>query len=163
MPNYADAQRAQRLRSALDNAHAASVTDAIYIAGYQSTSRFYEQSAQVLGMTPSRYRAGGAAQNIRFAIGQCSLGAILVAQSDRGICAILLDDEADTLARDLQDRFAHAHLIGGDAAFEALLAQVVAFVEAPGMGLNLPLDARARLRWGSFFMMLDDCPQGLTA
>ena len=108
MPNYADAQRAQRLRSALDNAHTASVTDAIYIAGYQSTSRFYEQSAQVLGMTPRRSRAGGAAQNIRFAIGQCSLGAILVAQSVRGICAILLGDDADTLARDLQDRFAHA-------------------------------------------------------
>ena len=95
---YAAAQRAQRLRSALDNAHTASVTDAIYSAGYQSSSRFYEQSAQVLGMTPSRYRAGGAAQDIRFAIGQCSLGAILVAQSDRGICAILLGDDADTLA-----------------------------------------------------------------
>ena len=145
MNNHAAAHRAQRLRSALDNAHTASVTDAIYSAGYQSSSRFYEQSAQVLGMTPSRYRAGGAAQDIRFAIGQCSLGAILVAQSDRGICAILLGDDADTLARDLQDRFAHAHLIGGDAAFEALLAQVVAFVEAPGLGLILPLDARARL------------------
>ena len=163
MNNHAAAQRAQRLRSALDNAHAASVTDAIYIAGYQSTSRFYEQSAQVLGMTPRRYRAGGAAQNIRFAIGQCSLGAILVAQSVRGICAILLGDDADTLARDLQDRFAHAHLIGEDAAFEALVAQVVAFVEAPGLGLNLPLDVRGTALQQRVWQALQAIPAGQTA
>ena len=105
---YAVAQRAQRLRSALDSPTTDSVTDAIYGAGYQSSSRFYEQSAQVLGMRPSQYRARGASQDIRFAIGQCSLGAILVAQSDRGICAILLGDDPDALLRELQDRFAQA-------------------------------------------------------
>lgn len=160
---YAAAQRAQRLRNALDNAPTASVTDAIYSAGYQSSSRFYEQSAQVLGMTPSRYRAGGAAQDIRFAIGQCSLGAILVAQSDRGICAILLGDDADALVRDLQDRFAHAHLIGGDTAFEALVAQVVAFVEAPGLGLNLPLDVRGTAFQQRVWQALQAIPAGQTA
>ncbi len=160
---YAAAQRAQRLRSALDNAPTASVTDAIYSAGYQSSSRFYEQSAQVLGMTPSRYRAGGAAQDIRFAIDQCSLGAILVAQSERGICAILLGDDADTLVRDLQDRFAQAHLIGGDAAFEALVAQVVAFVEAPGLGLNLPLDVRGTAFQQRVWQALQAIPAGQTA
>ena len=160
---YAAARRAQRLRNALDNAPTASVTDAIYSAGYQSSSRFYEQSAQVLGMTPSRYRAGGAAQDIRFAIGQCSLGAILVAQSDRGICAILLGDDADTLVRDLQDRFAQAHLIGGDAAFEALVAQVVAFVEAPGLGLNLPLDVRGTAFQQRVWQALQAIPAGQTA
>ena len=160
---YAAAQRAQRLRSALDNAHTASVTDAIYSAGYQSSSRFYEQSAQVLGMTPSRYRAGGAAQDIRFAIGQCSLGAILVAQSDRGICAILLGDDADALVRDLHDRFAQAHLIGGDTAFEALVAQVVAFVEAPGLGLNLPLDVRGTAFQQRVWQALQAIPAGQTA
>ena len=160
---YAAAQRAQRLRSALDGQPTASVTDAIYSAGYQSSSRFYEQSAQVLGMTPSRYRAGGAAQDIRFAIGQCSLGAILVAQSDRGICAILLGDDADTLVRDLQDRFAHAHLIGGDATFEALVAQVVAFVEAPGLGLNLPLDVRGTAFQQRVWLALQAIPAGQTA
>lgn len=160
---YAAAQRAQRLRSALDNAPTASVTDAIYSAGYQSSSRFYEQSAQVLGMTPSRYRAGGAAQDIRFAIGQCSLGAILVAQSDRGICAILLGDDADALVRDLQDRFAQAHLIGGDTAFEALVARVVAFVEAPGLGLNLPLDVRGTAFQQRVWQALQAIPAGQTA
>lgn len=160
---YAAAQRAQRLRSALGEQPTASVTDAIYGAGYQSSSRFYEQSAQVLGMTPSHYRAGGAAQDIRFAIGQCSLGAILVAQSDRGICAILLGDDADTLARDLQDRFAHANLIGGDAAFETLVAQVVAFVEAPGLGLHLPLDVRGTAFQQRVWQALQAIPPGRTA
>ncbi|MFN3436089.1 MAG: bifunctional DNA-binding transcriptional regulator/O6-methylguanine-DNA methyltransferase Ada [Acidovorax sp.] len=159
---YAAAQRAHRLRSALGNAPTASVTDAIYSAGYQSSSRFYEQSTQVLGMTPSRYRAGGAAQDIRFAIGQCSLGAILVAQSDRGICAILLGDDADTLVRDLQDRFAQANLIGGDAAFETSVAQVVAFVEAPGLGLNLPLDVRGTAFQQRVWQALQAIPAGQT-
>ncbi len=160
---YAAAQRAQRLRSALDGQPTASVTDAVYTAGYQSSSRFYEQSAQVLGMTPSRYRAGGAAQDIRFAIGQCSLGDILVAQSERGICAILLGNDADTLVRDLQDRFAQAHLIGGDAAFESLVAQVVAFVEAPGLGLNLPLDVRGTAFQQRVWQALQAIPAGQTA
>ncbi|WP_100410470.1 bifunctional DNA-binding transcriptional regulator/O6-methylguanine-DNA methyltransferase Ada [Acidovorax sp. 69] len=160
---YAAAHRAQRLRNALNESPTASVTDAIYSAGYQSSSRFYEQSAQVLGMTPSRYRAGGNALNIRFAIGQCALGAILVAQSDQGICAILLGDDADTLARDLQDRFVQAHLIGGDTAFEALVAQVVAFVEAPGLGLNLPLDVRGTAFQQRVWRALQAIPAGQTA
>ncbi|MDP3226803.1 MAG: bifunctional DNA-binding transcriptional regulator/O6-methylguanine-DNA methyltransferase Ada [Acidovorax sp.] len=160
---YAAAHRAQRLRDALDESPTASVTDAIYRAGYQSSSRFYEQSAQVLGMTPSRYRAGGTALDIRFAIGHCALGAIAVAQSDRGICAILLGDDADTLVRDLQDRFANANLIGGDAAFETLVAQVVAFVEAPGLGLNLPLDVRGTAFQQRVWQALQAIPAGQTA
>ncbi|MBU1350379.1 MAG: bifunctional DNA-binding transcriptional regulator/O6-methylguanine-DNA methyltransferase Ada [Gammaproteobacteria bacterium] len=160
---YAAAHRAQRLRNALNGSPTATVTDAIYSAGYPSSSRFYEQSAQVLGMTPSRYRAGGTALDIRFAIGQCSLGAILVAQSERGICAILLGDDADALVRDLQDRFAQAHLIGGDAAFEALVAQVVAFVEAPGLGLNLPLDVRGTAFQQRVWQALQAIPAGQMA
>ena len=160
---YAVAQRAQRLRSALDSPTTDSVTDAIYGAGYQSSSRFYEQSAQVLGMRPSQYRARGASQDIRFAIGQCSLGAILVAQSDRGICAILLGDDSNALLRELQDRFAQARLIGGDSAFEALVAQVVAFVEAPGLGLNLPLDVRGTAFQQRVWRVLQAIPAGQTA
>lgn len=160
---YAAAHRAQRLRNALGESPTASVTDAIYRAGYQSSSRFYEQSAQVLGMTPSRYRAGGTALDIRFAIGQCTLGAILVAQSDRGICAILLGDDAEALVRDLQDRFAHANLLGGDAAFESLVTQVVAFVEAPALGLNLPLDVRGTAFQQRVWQVLQAIPAGQTA
>ncbi len=159
---YAAAQREQRVRSALGQA-SDSVTDAIYEAGYQSSSRFYEKSAQVLGMTPTRYRAGGAAQRIRFAVGQCSLGAILVAHSGQGLCAILLGDDPDALVRDLQDRFAQAQLVGGDADYEALVAQVVAFVEAPGLGLALPLDVQGTAFQQRVWQALRSIPPGQTA
>lgn len=159
---YAAAQREQRVRSALGQA-TDSVTDAIYEAGYQSSSRFYEKSGQVLGMTPTRYRAGGAAQHIRFAVGQCSLGAILVAHSGQGLCAILLGDDPDALVRDLQDRFAQAQLVGGDADYEALVAQVVAFVEAPGLGLALPLDVQGTAFQQRVWQALRSIPPGQTA
>ena len=138
--DYARSHRARRVRETLVGAE--TVTQAIYDAGYASSSRFYEESAQVLGMTPTAYRAGGAAIDIRFAIGQSSLGAILVAQSTRGVCAILLGDDPGLLLRDLQDRFPKAHLIGGDTRFEQTVARVVGFIEAPGIGLSLPLDLR---------------------
>jgi len=138
---YAAAHRARRLRVYLEEA-SASVTDAIYGAGYGSNGRFYEQSNQLLGMTPSRYRGGGAEVQMRFAIGACSLGAILVAATNRGVCAIDLGDQADALARELQDRFPRAELVGDDPAFARWVAAVVGFVEAPRLGLDLPLDIR---------------------
>jgi AraC family transcriptional regulator of adaptative response/methylated-DNA-[protein]-cysteine methyltransferase len=157
---YADARRAQRMRQELQAA--GSVTDAIYGAGYTSGSRFYEQADQVLGMTASRFRAGGADTEIRFAIGQCSLGAILVAQSERGVCAILLGDDPQALVRDLQDRFPNAELIGGDAAFEGRVAQVIGFVETPRRGLALPLDVRGTAFQQRVWQALRDIPPGCT-
>ena len=158
---YAQAHRAQRLREQL--ASGGTVTEAIYGAGYNSGGRFYAEADQVLGMTASRFRAGGADTAIRFAIGECSLGAILVAQSDRGVCAISLGDDPEVLAHDLQDRFAQAELIGGDAAFEALVAQVVGFVEAPRLGLALPLDVRGTAFQQRVWQALRDIPAGRTA
>ena len=118
------------------------VTAATYAAGYGTQGRFYEESGPLLGRTPTAYRAGGADAAIRFAIGECSLGSILVARSDRGVCAIQLGDDPDALARELQDRFPNARLIGGEPEFERLVARVVGLVEAPGIGLDLPLDLR---------------------
>ena len=135
--DYAAARRAERLRTALNTAP--SVTDAIYGAGFNASSRFYAAADALLGMTPSQYRAGGADQDICFALGQCALGAILVARSTRGICAISLGDAPQALLRELQDRFPNARLVGGDIGFEHEVAQVVGFVEAPGTGLGLPL------------------------
>jgi AraC family transcriptional regulator of adaptative response/methylated-DNA-[protein]-cysteine methyltransferase len=140
----------------------ASVTEAIFDAGYNASSRFYETADQVLGMTPSSYRAGGADSEIRFAIGECSLGAILVAQSERGVCAILLGDDPDALARDLQDRFPKATLIGGDHDYEQLVAQVVGFVEAPAVGLDLPLDVRGTAFQQRVWRALREIPAGST-
>ncbi len=158
---YATAHRANRVREQLRQSP--SVTDAVYDAGYQSSSRFYEEANQLLGMTATRFRDGGANTEIRFAIGQCSLGAILVAQSARGVCAILIGDDADALARDLQDRFPNASLIGGDADFERLVARVVGFVEAPKLGLDLPLDVRGTAFQQRVWQALRAIPAGTTA
>jgi AraC family transcriptional regulator of adaptative response/methylated-DNA-[protein]-cysteine methyltransferase len=158
---YTSAHRAARVRRELARP-GASVTAAIYDAGFNSSGRFYEAADQMLGMTPSDYRAGGANAEIRFAIGACSLGAILVAQSERGVCAILLGDDPDALARDLQDRFPRARLIGGDAAFEKLVATVVGFIEAPGLGLDLPLDLRGTAFQQRVWQALRAVPAGAT-
>jgi AraC family transcriptional regulator of adaptative response/methylated-DNA-[protein]-cysteine methyltransferase len=137
---YAAAHRAKRVRAGLEKG--GTVTDAIYGAGYSSGGRFYERSHDLLGMTPTNYRAGGANTELRFAVGECSLGSILVAASARGVCAILMGDDPDQLVRDLEDRFPRATIKGGDADFEQRIAAVVGFVEAPGLGLDLPLDVR---------------------
>jgi len=157
---YAAAHRARRIRSELKRSN--TVTDAILNAGYNSNSRFYEKSNKILGMTPSDYRAGGANTEIRFAIGECSLGSILVASSDRGVCAIFLGDDPDVLVHDLQDRFPHANLIGGESQFEQLVAKVVGFIEAPAIGLDLPLDIRGTAFQQRVWNALMKIPAGTT-
>nr|WP_279195957.1 bifunctional DNA-binding transcriptional regulator/O6-methylguanine-DNA methyltransferase Ada [Ralstonia mannitolilytica] len=157
---YADAHRARKLRAQLERG--STVTEAIYDAGFNASSRFYEASDSVLGMTPSRYRAGGAQTTIRFAVGECSLGSILVAQSDRGICAILMGDDPDALVRDLQDTFPRAELIGGDAGFEDLVARVVGLIEVPSIGLDLPLDVRGTAFQQRVWQALREVPPGST-
>lgn len=159
--DYAAAHRAGRLRQALTED--ATVTEAIHDAGYSSSSRVYEQSDALLGMTPGQFRAGGARAEIAFAVGQSSLGAVLVARSDKGVCAILLGDDADTLVRDLQDRFPHARLVGGDRDFETLVARVVGLVEAPRLGLDLPLDVRGTAFQRRVWKALQAIPPGRTA
>ncbi|MFA5949264.1 MAG: bifunctional DNA-binding transcriptional regulator/O6-methylguanine-DNA methyltransferase Ada [Hyphomicrobium sp.] len=159
---YGAAHRAERVRAELSD-KAGSVTDAIYGAGFGSSGRFYEQSNAVLGMTPTAFRQGGRNTDIRFAVGQCSLGAILVARSDKGICAITLGDAPEALVRELQDRFPEAHLIGGDNDFEQLIAEVVGFVDAPGLGLGLPLDVRGTAFQQRVWQALRDIPAGQTA
>jgi len=158
---YANAHRHRRVRTELERAP--SVTDAVYDAGYNSSARFYEKSAAILGMRPREFRAGGANASIRFAVGQSSLGAILVAQSAQGICAILLGDDADELTRQLQDQFPNAELVGGDADFEAVVARVVGFVEAPQAGLDLPLDIRGTAFQQRVWQALRKIPTGTTA
>lgn len=158
---YAAAHRDERVRKALGTS--GSVTDAIYDAGYNSNGCFYRTASQVLGMTPSNYRAGGVGTDINFAVGECSLGSILVAKSERGICAILLGDDPEELTRELQDRFPRANLIGGDNEFEKLVAEVVGFVEAPAVGLGLPLDIRGTAFQQRVWQALKKIPAGSTA
>ena len=158
---YAAAHRAMRVRRELKRSR--TVTDAIYESGFNSGSRFYAKTDQMLGMTPSAYRAGGSDTEIRFAVGECSLGSILVARSAKGVCAILLGDDPDALVRELQDRFPQATLVGGDAAFEQVVARVVGFVEAPAAGLDLPLDVRGTAFQQRVWQALRKVPSGATA
>lgn len=158
---YLAERRAARVRDAL--AAGGSVTPAIHDAGYGSSSRFYERSAAVLGMTPSEYRRGGAGARIRFAIAQCTLGSILVARSERGVCAIALGDAPEPLLRDLQDRFPRAELLGADAGFEQLVASVIALVESPGSAAPLPLDLRGTAFQMRVWQALSRIPPGQTA
>ena len=158
---YADQHRAERVRDELVRAD--TVTNAIYGAGFNSNGRFYAAANDRLGMTPTEYRAGGRNAVIRFAIGECSLGNILVAATDKGVCAITLGDDPDILLHDLEDRFPKARLIGGDKEFEQLVATVIGFVEAPNTGLDLPLDVRGTAFQHQVWRALRDIPVGSTA
>jgi len=158
---YADAERARRVRAALDGT--GTVTEAIYDAGYNSNGRFYANAPGRLGMTPTRFRKGGEGETMRFAIGQTSLGAILVAATIKGIVAIQFADDPAALVRDLQDRFPKARLVGGDAAFEALVARVVGSVENPSAGFDLPPDVRGTAFQQRVWQALREIPAGETA
>jgi AraC family transcriptional regulator of adaptative response/methylated-DNA-[protein]-cysteine methyltransferase len=158
---YAAARRAERVRAEL--AASGTVTQAIYDAGYNSSGRFYAESSEILGMTPRDFRAGGVRAEIRFAVAECSLGSILVAATPKGVCAILMGDDPATLVRDLEDRFPRAVLTGGDAEFERMVAKVVGFVEAPGLGLDLPLDVRGTAFQQRVWQALRAIPAGATA
>ena len=158
---YAAETRARRAADKLRTAE--TVTEAIYDAGYNSSSRFYESTAARLGMTPSAVKRGGAGAHIRFAVGQASLGAVLVAATDKGVCAITLGDDPHALVRELQDRFPRAELEGGDAEFERMVAQVVGLVEAPGQRLDLPLDIRGTAFQQRVWAALRAIPPGKTA
>jgi AraC family transcriptional regulator of adaptative response/methylated-DNA-[protein]-cysteine methyltransferase len=158
---YAVAHRSRRIRDELTRR--GTVTEAIYGAGFNSNSRFYETSNEVLGMTPKAFRAGGSGASIRFAIGESWLGPVLVATSDKGICAILLGNDPNQLARELQDRFPKAHFIGDDPAFEQLVARVVGFIEEPSAGLDLPLDIRGTAFQQRVWEALRQIPAGSTA
>jgi len=158
---YAAAHRARRVREEL--ARSDTVADAIYAAGFNSSGRFYATSADVLGMTPTSFRSGGGGAAIRFAVGECSLGSILVAATEKGVCAIRLGDEPEALVREFQDRFPNAQLIGGDPDFEQVVARVVGYVEAPGLGLDLPLDVRGTAFQQRVWQALREIPPGATA
>lgn len=157
---YAEAHRVTRMRGNL--ARGDSVTRALYAAGYGSSGRFYAVAKKNLGMAPAKYRAGGAGETIQFATGRCSLGVVLVAATARGVAAILLGDDARTLANDLHRRLPRAVLVDGDAAFERTVSEVVAFVDARQPALDLPLDIRGTAFQRRVWQELRSIPAGDT-
>jgi AraC family transcriptional regulator of adaptative response/methylated-DNA-[protein]-cysteine methyltransferase len=137
---YAMAHRSKRARKSL--VEKGTVTEAIYDAGFNSNGRFYANSWEMLGMTPSDFRSGASGQTIRYTIGKSSLGLTLIAASEKGICAIFFGDEPEGLREDLQATFPRAVIVGADKSFEKLTAKVLAFVDDPAKDLDLPLDVR---------------------
>jgi AraC family transcriptional regulator of adaptative response/methylated-DNA-[protein]-cysteine methyltransferase len=158
---YAAAHRSEHLRCNLKISR--TVTSAIYNAGFNSAGPFYAASKRVLGMKPSTFRAGGRDTTIHFAIAECSLGTLLVAGSDIGICAIFLGDDRTKLVRELKDRFPAANVIPAKPEFETQIAQVIAFVERPQLGLSLPLDIRGTAFQQRVWQQLAKIPRGKTA
>jgi AraC family transcriptional regulator, regulatory protein of adaptative response / methylated-DNA-[protein]-cysteine methyltransferase len=158
---YASAHRTNKVRSQLRSAD--TVTKVIYDVGFNSSSRFYEKAPAMLGMTPSAFNRGGVSVTIHFAVGECRLGSVLVATSEKGVCAILLGDDPDCLLREFQDQFPHATLLGGSTDFEITIAAVVAFIDTPQAGLNLPLDVQGTAFQQRVWQALRQIPLGKTA
>jgi AraC family transcriptional regulator of adaptative response/methylated-DNA-[protein]-cysteine methyltransferase len=144
-------------------ANGRSVTEAIYGAGFNSSGRFYESAARELGMTPSAFRSGGAGTSIRFAVGKSSLGQVLVAATQRGVCAIFLGDDPEALTRELKNRFPQARILPADRDFTRWVARVVELVESPAGGLDLPLDVRGTAFQVRVWKALRQIPAGQTA
>jgi AraC family transcriptional regulator of adaptative response/methylated-DNA-[protein]-cysteine methyltransferase len=158
---YAVAHRNRAVRDKLQGS--ASVTNAIFSAGFNSSGRFYANSTEVLGMKPRSYRAGGADEEIRFAIRTCSLGKVLVAASEKGVCAILFGDDHKSLVEELRQRFSRAKLTRADASFEKTVAKTIQLVEEPASSVDLRLDVRGTAFQHRVWAALKDIPAGSTA
>ena len=157
---YALAHRHNQLHDRLQQD--GSVTEAMYNAGYGSSSRFYEQSTAMLGMRPSTYRRGAKGQSLQYATVPCYLGWVLIAGTEKGLSSIELGDTAEELQARLLNRFPHATLQPGDDTFAGLVTQVVAFLEAPGDRLDLPLDIQGTAFQRRVWLALRDIPAGTT-
>ncbi len=158
---YATARRNKAVRDTLQRSN--SVTDAIYEAGFNSSGRFYANSTEVLGMTPTKFRKGGANEDIRYAFGHSSLGSVLVAASEKGVCAILIGDDPHALAAELRDRFPRAQLTAAGPGFKKTIAKAIRLVEAPASSVDLPLDVRGTAFQHRVWKALRDIPAGSTA
>ncbi len=141
------------------------VTEAIYAAGFNSSGRFYEGAPGMLGMTPTAYRNGGQGEVVWHAVSRCSLGCVLVAATERGVCAILLGDDPSGLTDDLRTRFPKGRLLEPEPGFADWVAEVVRFVDSPGRadGLGLPLDIRGTAFQRRVWEALRTIPAGETA
>jgi AraC family transcriptional regulator, regulatory protein of adaptative response / methylated-DNA-[protein]-cysteine methyltransferase len=153
---YARGLKARRVGEALRQE--ASITHAIYEAGYSAPSRFYEGGAKRLGMTPSAWARGGAGVTIRWTLAETSLGALLIAATDKGLCRVAFDEDE----RALHEHFPHAEILPGGAALAQLAAKVVAAVESPERDQNLPLDVRGTAFQEAIWQALRDIPAGET-
>jgi AraC family transcriptional regulator of adaptative response/methylated-DNA-[protein]-cysteine methyltransferase len=153
---YVRAARAKRAQAALSEG--GSITEAIYAAGYSAPSRFYAESKGRLGMTPSAWKNGGAGVTIRWAIAQTTLGKMLLAATDKGICRLSFDEDAGELRR----RFPRADIVPGGADFADLVKRAVAAVDHPAQMPSLPLDVQGTAFQQAVWAALQGIPPGET-
>jgi AraC family transcriptional regulator of adaptative response/methylated-DNA-[protein]-cysteine methyltransferase len=157
---FSDAARAKRLRNGLREG--VSVTDAIYGAGFNSSGRFYAKAGEILGMSADRFRKGGAGLTIHYGIGQCSLGYVLAGKTDRGICTILLANNADELLQEIREEFPSASYVEADPAFEEQLSTVIAVLDGNRGVDELPLDVLGTAFQKLVWQALLQIPPGTT-
>lgn len=155
------AVQAKRVMASLQSAQ--TVTEAIYDAGFNSAGRFYENAPALLGMSPGRYRRGGAGEHIRYAVEPCTLGWVIVAATRQGICAIEFGDAEQALASQVQARFPHAQFEPADAEFTRWVARVIGYIEQPRGVLDLPLDVQGTVFQHRVWQALQAIPAGQTA
>lgn len=157
---YAKTKQAQRFQTGLQSNQ--SVTNAIYDAGFGSSSRAYENVRNHLAMTPSAYKAGAAGMTIRYGMAPCFLGWVIVATSDRGVCAIEFGDTPESLPDQVQERFPKAHLEKAESEFSSILQQVLALIETPNSKIELPLDIQGTSFRERVWNALRQIPPGVT-
>jgi AraC family transcriptional regulator of adaptative response/methylated-DNA-[protein]-cysteine methyltransferase len=138
------------------------VTGALYSAGYGSGSSAYEESGDVLGMTPARYRRGGEDQAISYTVTPCPLGWLLVAATGRGLCAVRLGDSAESLVMGLEAEFPSAMLDRDHTVLAEAVAQLSAYLEGQQPHLDLPIDVRATAFQRRVWAALRAIPYGAT-
>jgi AraC family transcriptional regulator of adaptative response/methylated-DNA-[protein]-cysteine methyltransferase len=157
---YSAALRERKLERELRQSR--SVADAVYAAGYGSSSRVYERASDRLGMTPATYRAGGRGAQIRYSIAPCSLGYLLVAATDRGICRISLDDTPESLATELRSYFPAAEITEDTGSLREWVEPIVRSIESSSSCPTLPLDVRATAFQQRVWNYLREIPLGET-
>ncbi|WP_284960364.1 bifunctional DNA-binding transcriptional regulator/O6-methylguanine-DNA methyltransferase Ada [Citrobacter portucalensis] len=152
--------RARRLRDAL--AKGVPVTQAILNAGFPDSSSYYRKADEALGMTAKQFRKGGDNVSVRYTLADCALGRCLVAESERGICAILLGDDDATLVADLHALFPAAQDVPADANFQQRVREVIVAINSRDASLSLPLDIRGTAFQQQVWQALRTIPCGET-
>lgn len=157
---YGASLQGQRFRHSLKTEK--SVTAAIYDAGFSSSSRAYDTARNRLAMPPSTYLNGSKGVMIRYGVARCFLGWIIVAATDHGICAIEFGNDPETLRSQVRACFPKAQFQEADPAFASVVKQVIAFIEVPGAGIDLPLDIQGTAFQARVWHALRQIPPGST-
>ena len=158
---FARAQRRERFRTEIRKS-SASVTDAVYAAGFGSSSRLYENAVSALGMRPSTMKAHGAGETVRWSAAESPLGWILVATTEQGLCCVLFADSDKEAEKELKTRFAKATLRRDDAGLGEAVRTVLSQITESATAASLPFDVRATSFQHRVWEALRTIPRGET-